>query len=152
MKRPDPSLEELIAPCGLNCAMCSRFLSYVNNLERSQCPGCRQENKKCLYLFAKCSGINSSLKGNSTAKFCFECDLYPCKQINRLDDRYRKNFEMSVKDNLARINKIGVKQFTKEQCGRYRCSKCGSLVSVHNRKCFKCDTVRRLVEKDGRKY
>jgi len=150
MKKTNPSPEELIAPCGMNCAICSRYLSYVNNLKRSQCAGCRPGNKKCSYLFEKCSGINSALQGNSTASFCFECNQYPCKQINRMDDRYRNNYEMSVKDNLECINNIGVEQFTKEQHEKYCCSKCGGLISIHNRKCFKCDTITRLVEKRSR--
>ncbi len=144
--------QELIAPCGMNCAICSRYLSYVNNLKRSQCVGCRPGNKKCSYLFEKCSGINCTLKGNATASFCFECDQYPCKQINRMDDRYRINYEMSVKDNWECINKMGVDKFTNEQYEKYHCSKCGGLISIHNRKCFKCDKITRLVEKHDKKY
>jgi hypothetical protein len=67
-----------------------------------------------------------------------------------MDDRYRSNYEMSVKDNLERIDKVGVKQFANEQCEKYRCSKCGGLISVHNRKCFKCNAITKLVEKPGK--
>jgi hypothetical protein len=151
MKKINPNPKELIAPCGMNCAICSRYLSYINNLKRSQCVGCRPGNKKCSYLFEKCTGINGALKGNATASFCFECDQYPCKQINRMDDRYRSNHEMSVKANLECIKKIGVDKFTKEQYEEYRCSKCDGLISIHNRKCFKCDTITRLVEKRNKK-
>jgi hypothetical protein len=147
----NPSPADLIAPCGMNCAVCSRYLSYVNNLKRSQCPGCRPGNKTCAYLFAKCSGINGSRRGNSFAEFCFECDQYPCQSINRMDDRYRRNYEMSVRDNLERIKKIGVAQFAKEQDERYRCLQCSGLISVHNGKCFTCETVTRLVEKRNKK-
>lgn len=142
----------LIAPCGMNCAICSRYLSYVYNLKRSQCTGCRPGNKKCSYLFERCSGINSAIEGNSTANFCFECEQYPCKQINRMDDRYKINYQMSVKSNLECIKKIGVQRFMEEQCKRYRCSTCGGLISIHNRKCFKCDSITRLVEKHNKKY
>lgn len=152
MKNTKPNSKELIAPCGMNCAICSRYLAYVNKLDRSQCPGCQPGNKQCSYLFEKCSGINGALKGNATARFCFECDQYPCKQINRMDDRYRSNYEMSVKDNLECIKKIGVEKFTKEQSKKYRCSKCGSFISIHNRKCFKCDTITRLMEKRNNTY
>jgi len=68
-----------------------------------------------------------------------------------MDVRYRSHYEMSVKDNLDSINKIGVEQFTKEQYEKYRCSKCGGVISIHNRKCFKCDTITRLVEKRDKK-
>ncbi len=152
MKKSNPISKDLIAPCGMNCAICSRYLAYVNNLNRSQCIGCRPGNKRCSYLFEKCSGINNALKGNATAKFCFECDQYPCKQINHMDSRYRSNYQMSVKDNLGYIKKMGIGEFIDEQYKKYRCSQCGGLISIHNRKCFKCDTITRLVEKSNKKY
>lgn len=147
MNTPNPIPEDLIAPCGMNCAICSRHLSYINHLKRSQCTGCRPGNKECTYLFQKCSGMNSALKGNATAHFCFECDQYPCKQINRMDNRYRSHYEMSVKDNLECINKMGIEAFAREQYKIYHCTECGGLISIHNRKCFNCDTITRLVEK-----
>lgn len=147
MKETVPIPEELIAPCGMNCTICSRYLAYVNNLKRSQCKGYRPSNIKCSYLFCKCSEINHILKGNATAKFCFECSQYPCKQINRMDDRYRKNHKMSVMDNLADIEKMGVSRFIKKQYQEHHCPKCGGLISIHNRKCFKCETITKLVEK-----
>jgi hypothetical protein len=150
MKKSNPISEELIAPCGMNCAICSRYLSYVNNLKPSQCIGCRLRDKRCDYLFEKCTGLNHSSKGD--AVFCFECEQYPCEQINRMDDRYRSNYGMSVKDNLGTIKKGGINQFMQEQYDKYHCSKCGGLISIHNRKCFKCDKVTRLIEKQNREY
>lgn len=148
MRETNSILEKLIAPCGMNCAICSKYLAYVNNLKRSQCKGCRPENKKCTYLFGKCSGINNSIKGNANAIFCFECEKYPCKNINRMDDRYQNNYNMSVKENLENIKQKGVNKFIKEQYRKYHCLKCGELISIHNRKCFKCDTITKLVEKE----
>jgi len=68
-----------------------------------------------------------------------------------MDARYRSNYEMSVKDNLERIDKIGVEGFVKEQDKKYRCLRCGGLISIHNKKCFTCDIITRLVEKRYRK-
>ena len=39
-----------------------------------------------------------------------------------------------------------------DQFEEYRCSKCDGLISIHNGKCFKCDTITRLVEKHNKKY
>lgn len=139
--------EELIAPCGMNCAICSNYLAYVNNLNKSQCSGCRPGNKKCTYLFEKCTGVNHPIKGNANAKFCFECNQYPCTEINRMDRRYRESYGMSVKDNLENIKENGVSEFAKEQYRKHQCNKCGGFVSIHNKKCFKCDTITKLVEK-----
>ena len=150
MKEFIPISEELIAPCGMNCAICSRYLSYVNHLKRSQCIGCRPGKKRCAYLFEKCRGINHHSNENLT--FCYECSQYPCKQINRMDNRYKNNYKMSMKDNLETIQKMGIGKFLEEQVNKYRCSKCGGFISIHNRKCFKCDPITRLVEKHNRTY
>jgi len=147
MKKTNPIAEDLIAPCGMNCAICSNYLAYSNNLNRSQCTGCRTSNKKCTYLFEKRSGINHSLEGNANAKFCFECDQYPCKEIDRMDKRYRSNYGMSVKQNLEFVRDNGATAFLENQHEKYGCAGCGELTSVHNQKCFKCDEITRLVEK-----
>ncbi len=148
MKKANPISEELIAPCGMNCAICSRYLSYVNNLKRSRCTGCRPKKKRCEYLFNKCTGINNTSK--DAAVFCYECSQYPCKQINRMDDRYRNSYKMSIKENLECIKKRGISKFIEEQYEKYHCPKCFGLISIHNGKCFKCDTVTRLVDKHNR--
>ncbi len=137
----------LIAPCGMNCAICSNYLACINNLNKSQCAGCRTTNKKCTYLFEKCTGINHFIDGNADAKFCYECEQYPCKEINRMDRRYRENYGISVKENLEYIRENGLSKFVAKQYSEHKCSKCGEMISVHNRKCFKCDTVIKLVEK-----
>jgi predicted RNA-binding Zn-ribbon protein involved in translation (DUF1610 family) len=145
MKKLTPISENLIAPCGMNCAICSRYLSYINKLKKSQCPGCKQKDRSCSYLFDKCTGINNNLKGKSA--FCFECNQYPCKQINRMDTRYKNSYKMSTKDNLEYIKKMGIGKFIDEQYEKYRCPNCGGLISIHNKKCFKCETISRMIEK-----
>ena len=64
-----------------------------------------------------------------------------------MDKRYKENYKISVKGNLEFISDAGIDKFIKEEYEKYRCKKCGELISIHNRKCFKCDTVTRLVEK-----
>ncbi len=145
MIRSNPISEALIAPCGMNCAICSRYLAYINNLKRSQCVGCLPRNEKCAYLFGKCRGINHTARGGA-AVFCFECADYPCERINRVDARYRKNYNMSFKENLEYIRSKGIGKFIEAQYKKYRCSNCGGLLSVHNRKCFNCDTITKLVD------
>jgi len=145
MTTSHPNSEDLIAPCGMNCAICSRYLAYVNQLKRSQCRGCRPGQIKCTYLFTKCTGLNHVSNGKTG--FCFDCDQYPCRHIKRMDNRYRKNYNMSIRNNLEFIQKEGLVKFLEDQTRRYQCTKCGGLISIHNRKCFKCDTITRLVEK-----
>ncbi len=63
-----------------------------------------------------------------------------------MDRRYGKNYRMSVKENLEYIKKNGLVEFVSEQHEEHHCSKCDDLVSIHNRKCFKCETITKLVE------
>jgi hypothetical protein len=146
MKNKNPISEHLIAPCGMNCALCSRYLAYLNNLKRSHCIGCRPANKNCGALLKnKCTGAKNILKGNIL--FCFECSQYPCKKLIHLDERYRANYRMSMIENLESIKKHGITRFIKKQYKKHSCKKCGSLISTHNNKCFKCDTITKLVDK-----
>jgi hypothetical protein len=144
----NPISEELIAPCGINCAICSWYMAYRNNLKRSQCIGCRPGSKKCTYLFGKCAEAN--IAPTNERGFCFECKRYPCKHLNRVDARYRQNYLISIKENLEDIRQSGLRRFIEEQYEKHQCSRCGGLVSVHNRKCFTCDKVERLIEKPNR--
>jgi hypothetical protein len=149
MNTPNPIAEILIAPCGMNCALCSHYLAHINNLKRSTCVGCRSEDKKCTYLFRDCAGPKKkSAKGPS---FCFECDRYPCKHIDRMDKRYRIGYGMSIKENLEYIRKYGIARFRAEQYSKYRCPRCSGVISIHNGKCFRCETITRLVEKKDKK-
>ncbi len=150
MKNTNPISAALIAPCGMNCALCSRYLAFRHDINRSQCRGCRSRQEPCHYLFEKCTGLNHAAGGD--VAFCFACAQYPCQQIKRMDARYRKNYGMSVLENLAYIQQRGLPAFIAEQYARHRCTRCGGLISVHNRKCFKCDPVTRLVEKRHKQY
>jgi hypothetical protein len=148
MKKKNPISKELIAPCGMNCAICSRYLAYVNNLKRSQCIGCRPAKKNCgAVLKNKCMGNKNIFKGNGS--FCFECGFYPCRKLKHLDERYRTNYRMSMIENLESIKKHGIIQFARNQYKKHHCRKCGGLISTHNNKCFKCDTITKLVDKNA---
>ena len=58
---------------------------------------------------------------------------------------------MSIKENLEYIKSMGIGKFIEEQYKKYRCSNCGGLISIHNRKCFSCETVTRLVDLSSRR-
>lgn len=140
-----PLPRNLIAPCGMNCGVCSKYLAYRSSLKRSQCPGCRLRSQPCTYLFARCSGVNHQKSAGMV--YCFQCDQYPCSQIKRMDARYRKNYGISTLENLEYIHQHGEEAFLEEQTRQQRCTRCGEMISVHNGRCFSCDTISKLVEK-----
>lgn len=133
--------ENLVAPCGMNCRICSAYLAYSRNIPRKRgkiihCIGCRPRNKQCAFLKGYCAELSEG-----RIRFCFECKDFPCHRLQRLDDRYRKKFEMSMIENLNEIRNRGITQFLANQRKKYKCPKCGGVICVHNRKCFDCERI-----------
>jgi hypothetical protein len=132
---------QLIAPCGLDCSTCSRYLACLNALPKKQgsiphCSGCRPRNKQCAFLKGHCE-----LLRKNKVKFCFQCRDYPCARLRHLDERYRRNFGTSPIANLEEIRFKGIETFMRNQQNRYGCAACGAKVSVHDKKCYGCERM-----------
>ena len=120
-------MNQLIAPCGMNCALCQAYQG-----KGLACRGCGLggERKACQ---------NCSIrKCHKKEDFCFECPDYPCKRLKALDKRYRTKYQMSMLENLEFIRAKGLDAFVIEQENRYRCSRCGKLRTVHQEYCLYC--------------
>jgi hypothetical protein len=129
---------ELIAPCGMNCALCCSYLAYKNDLKskginHTYCKGCRQQNKICSCIKKKCKLINKD-----EIDYCYECNEYPCKAVSQLDKRYTTFYRMSEIENLNFIKEFGIKKFLKQQEKKWKCEECGELISCHNGICYSC--------------
>src|SRR5574341_932515 len=109
---------ELIAPCGMNCGGCKRYLAYSNGMpeERGRlthCQGCL-ESKRICYVKRDCKDVRKNL-----VRLCFECKQFPCENIRHLDERYRKNYSASVIGNLEEIKRDGMESFLAAQGERF---------------------------------
>jgi hypothetical protein len=62
----------------------------------------------------------------------------PCEKLAHLDKRYRLRYGMSMVENLKELKAKGMDEFLKNQQEKYRCPKCGGVVSVHDGKCYSC--------------
>ena len=132
---------DLIAPCGMNCGVCSSYLAWSHSVPKqkgktSHCTGCRARDKKCAFIKRECPTLL-----NQRIEFCFECCGFPCHRLQRLDERYRKNYRMSMIENLEEIRRGGIEAFLSSQQARYRCARCGGVVCVHNGQCHDCETT-----------
>ncbi len=130
--------KSLVAPCGMNCALCSGYLAYALQLPRqrgkvSYCAGCRPRNKQCAFLKKHCPDLMSG-----RVEYCFECRGYPCDRLKHLDERYRRNYQVSFLENLAQIKERGIDRFLRDQAEKYRCPGCGGVVCVHTGRCPVC--------------
>jgi hypothetical protein len=128
----------LIAPCGMNCAICSRYLAYKHDLQVKgivvipSCIGCRPRGRKCAFQ-KKCT-----LLRNGKLKYCYECASFPCERLEHLDQRYRKLYRMSMIDNLKSLKDNGISVFLEAQEKKWVCIVCGGTISCHNGICFDC--------------
>lgn len=118
---------KLIAPCGMNCALCQAYQG-----KGLKCMGCGNET-----LRKSCQNC-TILKCGNKKQFCFECVNYPCSRLKRLDKRYRNNYNMSMLENLDYIKIHGIDEFIKQQRKKYTCEACGELRSVHQNDCLHC--------------
>ena len=141
----------LVAPWGINCALCSAYLAREYDLKkqrimRSYCVGCRPSGKNCTFMKKSCQRL-----GNGLVQYCYECMEYPCRRLKHLDKRYRTNYHMSVIENLDFIKEQGIEKFLKKEEEKWRCPECGGMICCHGGLCFKCD-VERLKAKKKRRY
>jgi len=141
--------EILIAPCGMNCALCSSYLSMKNDLKRkgvmkTYCAGCRPRGKNCAFMKKRCN-----LLGSGLVKYCYECSEFPCLRLKHLDKRYRTNYRMSMIENLEYIKEYGIDIFLKKEEEKWRCPECGGTICCHNGICYSCG-VDKLKEKKRR--
>ena len=128
----------LIAPCGMNCAICSAYLARAHDLRRlgitrTYCTGCRLRDKKCAILKKRCR-----LLREGKVLFCSDCPDYPCSPLKRLDKRYRERYRMSMLENLAAIRGDGIERFLQREQERWKCPDCGGTICCHNGICFGC--------------
>jgi hypothetical protein len=131
-------LEDLIAHCGIFCGACRTYLLEKKDLFEEKgykrgCKGCIIRNKNCAFLKKKCPYINKKL-----VRFCYECDDFPCENLEILDEKYRRQYNVSLIKNLNRLKEIGTKKWLEEQIKLYTCPKCGGEICVHDAECFDC--------------
>ena len=130
--------EELIAPCGMNCGICSGYLAYKNDVKNkgirmTYCTGCRPRNKQCAFLKKRCPPLLSG-----EIKYCYQCQDLPCKTLLNIDRRYRTYYRMSMIDNLKYIKENGIRQFLEKEREKWQCPECGEVICCHNGICFNC--------------
>jgi hypothetical protein len=133
---------ELIAPCGMNCALCRAYNAYIHVIPRQRgkvthCTGCLPRAKNC-YIKRGCKKLSKH-----QIQSCSECETMPCKKLDHLDQRYRERYSMSMVENLKIIKTQGIQEFLKSQAERYTCPSCGDVVCVHDGKCYSCGYTRK---------
>lgn len=129
---------ELIAPCGMNCGVCSGYLAFKNDVRSKgirmpYCAGCRPRDKQCAFLKKRCDLLMSG-----RIQYCYECDDFPCRNLQHIDKRYRTSYRMSMIENLEYIKREGIEAFLEKEEEKWKCPECGAVICCHNGICFSC--------------
>lgn len=132
-KQPSSIKTTLIAPCGMNCALCTKMFR-----EKNTCPGCNIDDVNKPNYCQVCIIKNCDKRKSKRFPYCFNCDSYPCKRLKQLDKRYRTKYGMSMLENLDYIKESGIRQFIKMERERRTCKKCGGLICIHKENCLSC--------------
>ena len=120
----------MIAPCGMNCAICKAHLR-----EKNRCDGCRAKSKEKSNYCGRCLINNCIIIKKNKWKFCStKCEKFPCKRLKQLDKRYRTKYCMSMIENLKNIEKSGIKKFIENEKKRW--IKKDKIFCVHDKKYY----------------
>lgn len=132
MKTPDVIERKYLAPCGINCKLCSRHMDK----KRPPCLGCLSggspTSTHCKTCRIKLCAFEQSLQ------YCFECDKFPCKRIKPLEKRYREHYGVLLLEIAQIARRDGVDTLLKQQLAAHACPDCGGLISLHTRQCSEC--------------
>jgi hypothetical protein len=127
----------LIAPCGMNCAICSGYLR-----EKNTCPGCRGMDESNPGYCRKCTIRHCEILKEKGMKYCsITCEKYPCKRLRALDRRYKTRYGMSMIENLEFIKKNGIRTFLKHE--KQRWIRDNKIFCVHTKKYFEITALKK---------
>jgi hypothetical protein len=117
--------QNLIAPCGMNCAICRAFLRQNN-----PCHGCYNADKNMPKTRINCK---MRICTKRSGKYCYSCPEFPCDRLRLMDRRYRTKYGMSEIENLEFIRKSGIRKFVALERKRWISEK--GIFCVHDKKC-----------------
>lgn len=136
-KEPDSITAAMIAPCGMDCALCIGHLR-----ERKPCAGCHGDDAHKPGHCVTCRIVHCEERAKVDSAFCYACGSFPCARMKQLDRRYRMKYGMSMLENLAFIESQGLEAFVENERLRWACPECGSLICVHREACMACGRAR----------
>ena len=121
----------MIAPCGINCALC---LTYQR--EENPCLGCRSISRTDTRMHCAIKSCEKRLQNGWG--HCSTCDSL-CAQMKQLDQRYHTKYNTNVLENLTILREKGMDALLKQQVKQWTCPDCGDLICMHRGRCLKCE-------------
>ena len=123
----------MIAPCGINCEVCSAHLR-----DKNVCNGCLcqvgYKSNSCQYcIIRNCEALQATPE-----HFCYDCPKFPCLRLKQLDKRYRTRYNTSPIENLKIIKNNGLSHFMELEIAKWHCPTCGGTICMHKGYCINC--------------
>lgn len=130
--------ESLIAPCGMNCAVCHGFLGRKYNLKQqgiktAVCAGCWAKGGFCTLYKLHCRRL---MVGD--VDYCYQCPEYPCNNLKEVDKIYSESYKTSFIENLNYLKEYGMEALLVKEDEKWKCPECGGVISCHNGICYNC--------------
>lgn len=127
---------DMIAPCGLDCSLCSHALRRTD-----PCPGCNgPDENKPEFCRSGCGIVLCRDRKEKGYRYCDECPHYPCEDVMEKENRYAGWYPLteSPMQNLRDIREKGMDAFLAGQRRQWSCRECGAPVCVHTGICSGC--------------
>jgi hypothetical protein len=127
---------DMIAPCGLDCAICRKALQ-----EENPCMGCcGPDEGKTDFCLNHCKIRRCERLRELGSDFCDVCPLYPCEDVLEKETRYTAAYPLfeSPMGNLAYIRKHGMDAFIRKERAEWTCVDCDGVICVHSGICSGC--------------
>ena len=134
MKMPEKIEDSMLAPCGMNCAVCYKHVGTRKNAK--PCAGCLRGDANKPEHCRKCN-IKSCTQEKGAAH-CFNCSEFPCKLIKNLEKSYIKRYNVSLVENSRTAKEKSISTFLVHDRQKWACADCGGAFSLHDGVCSDC--------------
>lgn len=142
--------QELLAPCGLYCGVCSIYIAHRDNnikfkdrlvnlykpliesIDDIQCTGCL--SKGIIFSYCQSCPIKSCAK-EKDLEGCYQCGDWPCKLIKRFPIPVGKKVIMRA---IPQWRELGTEKWVKDEVNRYHCPDCGNPLFRGAKRCNNC--------------
>ena len=125
--------KEMIAPCGINCAVCRSHLRSKN-----KCDGCLVQHGNKLSYCATCGIKLCAEHEKAEFTYCYECGMFPCAKLKKLFKRYKENYKVDLMGNLLCIRENGMEKLIESEEKKWVCAGCGARLCMHRAECAEC--------------
>ncbi len=134
MKMPERIEDIMLAPCGMNCAVCYKHVGVRKYAK--PCEGCLKGDLGKPEHCRTCNIKNCAQQKGYV--HCFECADFPCKLIKNLERSYIKRYGVSLIENSRSAKEDGISAFMEADRRKWTCSQCGGAFSLHDKVCSEC--------------